>query len=284
VKEDALRILRENRREITDALRDSDALLCGTVAELARLCPQDSIPDSLPELFTAVFDTPLCSKEYALLCRRILSGVTEQSVLLRLLPEDALSEDAPGDTRTAYLRSAYTDRAFSVFSEKLGRLSAQYLSSFQAGCEEVYYGRCSYCILPIFNSDEGMLTTFSRMIAKYELKIAQVCEISLQDGDSVMQYALLRRGLNLSVPEDGILQAVVVLPDFVPAGCFFSACEALGASVQSVTTLPLPYTNERISLDIRFRINRACTAPLLCFLNTAPDSFIPYGIYSGMYS
>ena len=266
---DALSILRRNSEEVQRHQEDCSSLKQGILWELAQLCP---VPDGeLADRFSAVLDAPLCSEEFASLCRAVCGGLTDRKVLASFLLEDS-SDENPPDTRTAYLRNAYTDRAFACFSQDIHRLSAQYQTSFTAGCEEVYDGRCSYCILPIRNTEDGTLASFIRLITKYDLKIARVCDIITPDGDNTTRYALLRRGLELTVPEDGILQATLVLPRGISTGRFLCACENTGAAVESVTTLPLRYSAEITSLSICFHIDTQSTAPLLCFLSHAAES------------
>jgi len=275
MRPDALSVLGRNREEVLRQQQDCNALTDGILWEAAALCRTRDIT----EVFTSVCRAPFCSAEFAALCRLVYKNITDEEALASLLPDD-YAEESPPDTRTAYLRNAYTDRAFSAFSHHIDRLSAQYQPSFAAGCEEVYYGRCSYCILPIRSSEDGTLTSFTRMITKYDLKIARICDIPAQDGDSTMRYALLRRGLELTVPDDGILQVTLVLPNGISAGQFLSAAEATGASVESLTTLPLRYTSEIAALSICFGIGPQSTAPLLCFLAHALESCTIDGIYS----
>ena len=273
---DARRILRRNLEELRRVRRDSDALREGTLAETAAFCAGDDPVQA----FRDIYGEPLCCEEFARYCRMTAGGITSAEQLAQYLPDPASAEDIPSDTRTAYLRSAYTDRAFSSFAGEIHRLSAQYQSSFQASCEEVYYGRCSYCILPIRNSEDGVLTSFTRMITKYDLKIARVCDVATQDGDSTMRYALLRRGLDLHAPQDGFLQTTLLLPAEISVGTFLRAAEETGASAEDITTLPLRYSSDRLSLSITFRINRESTAALLMFLSAAAESCTLDGIYT----
>lgn len=270
------RILRRNLEELKPSRHAADALYEGTLAELAKF----GAGDDPAAAFREISDEPLCSVEFARFCRMTAGGITDPDRLAKFLPDSSMAEDTPPDTRTAYLRNAYTDRAFAVFSGEIHRLSAQYQTSFSAGCEEVYYGRCSYCILPIRNSEDGTLSSFTRMITKYDLKIARVCDIATQDGDSTMRYALLRRGLDLHVPQDGFLQTTLLLPGDVSIGAFLNAAEQTGAAAEDIATLPLQYTNDRTSLNITFRIDPESTAPLLLFLGAVTESCTPDGIYT----
>lgn len=273
---DALSVLRRNLASIAEDEAICAALREGTLAEAVRFGRRTT---DAAALFRSVSGQSLCSPEFAEICRALHRGVTDPEALGALLP-DFVADDGPTDTRTAYLRNAYTDRAFAAFSRHIERLSAQYQPSFAAGCEEVYNSRCSYCILPIRNSEDGTLTSFSRMIAKYDLKIARVTDVAIQDSDVITRYALLRRGLDLHVPEKGILQATIVLPENIAPGAFFLACEYTGAHIDAVTTIPLRYTSDVASFAVCFQVDHSSAAPLLCFLSTALESCTFDGLYS----
>ena len=97
--------------------------------------------------------------------------------------------------RIVYQRSSYADSAYLRFAELLSSPRASYTHSFQGACEEVYNGLCEYCILPLENSSEGQLNTFSRLIDRYGLKIAATAEIVASDGLRSTRFALLRKNL-----------------------------------------------------------------------------------------
>ncbi len=93
----------------------------------------------------------------------------------------------------AYQRSSYTDDAYLRFAKLIHAPRARYAHSFSALCEDVYNGFCEYCILPLESTSEGQLTGFSRLIDRYELKIAATCDIPANDGHRSTRFALLRR-------------------------------------------------------------------------------------------
>ena len=270
--EQKLSVLRRNLGELAQGAGELTVLTDGQLAELARL----TSPENAARDFRAVCGEALVSVPFARLCRILLSGSADAAPLL---PE-SVSTEPPANTRTAYLRNAYADRAFAAFSRGIERLSAQYASSFSAACEEVYYDRCCYCILPLESSEDGLLSSFSRMIGKYDLKIARVTDVPMQNGDTVMRYALLKRGMETVIPERGYLQATFVLPHEIPCGAFLAACEESGASVTRVTTVPLPYTSAPASFTVCFRTERRSAAPLLLFLREALESYTPDGLFA----
>ena len=272
--EQPLHILRRNWRELSRQSGALAVLTDGQLAELARLTDAASAA----QRFRAVCAEPLASASFARLCRLMLAGETDAAPYF---PE-SVSTEPPPNARTAYLRNAYADRAFAAFSQKIDRLAAQYASSFSAACEEVYYDRCSYCILPLQSTEDGLLTSFTRMIAKYDLKIALVTDVPMQDGDATMRYTLLKRGMETRIPETGYLQATFVLPRKIPCGAFLAACEACGASLDRVTTVPLHYTSDLASLTVCFRVDRSSAAPLLLFLRETLESYTPDGLFASV--
>ena len=96
--------------------------------------------------------------------------------------------------RITYQRNSYTDQAYQQFSSLLSEARASYTHSFSSVCEEVYNGFSEYCILPVENSAEGRLSSFARLIARYELKLAATCDVRVGE-DKVTRFALLRKSI-----------------------------------------------------------------------------------------
>ncbi len=94
--------------------------------------------------------------------------------------------------RISCQKNRYTDAAYERFATLLPEPRAAFAHSYRSVCEDVYNGLCEYCILPLENSTEGRLTSFSRLIAMYDMKIAAVCDVPVGD-DRVTRFALLRR-------------------------------------------------------------------------------------------
>lgn len=94
--------------------------------------------------------------------------------------------------RISYQKNSYTDAAYQRFASLLPEPRASYAHSFPTVCEDVYNGLSEYCILPLENSAEGRLNSFSRLIAEYDMKIAAVCGVQVGEG-RVTNFALLRK-------------------------------------------------------------------------------------------
>lgn len=112
----------------------------------------------------------------------------------RLKPSPLLFAAGEGQIggRVAFTDSLVLKNAFYEFGKTMQGLTATYVTSFTEACEDTSAGISDYCILPIENNKEGLLTGMYSLIEKYELFICGVCEID--SGDLVTKFALLCSG------------------------------------------------------------------------------------------
>lgn len=225
-----------------------------------------------------------------------------------------LQEDA--ESLVSYMKNAYSDSAFGKFGnalegkslqhalyrgrgegrfesgyqdgtraegkpEERGRLKALYGSSFREVCENVYYGRSEFCLLPVFSLSEGVLTGFCSLISKYELKTVLSCNISTQDS-GYTRFALLKKNIeytdirgktvsfDFSVPSVGGDKLSVLL----------LAADFFGMTVLSVSSTPTEYSSSAFSYDIRCMAGAdSDVCGLLCFLALEFPQYSQTGIY-----
>ena len=279
--EHVFRVLRRNAEQIAEPARRLAQIAEGERAELARWVRTDN-GERAGEAYAAVFGGALCTPEFGRYCLEAAGGITDPRLLMRWLPDAAVAEEETSDTHVAYQRNAFSDGAFDAFCARLGALSAQYQPSFNAVCEEIYYGRCGCGILPLQNSEDGLLPSVFRLIAKYDLKILFTCEVAVPERDATIRFALLRRTIYPRAPERGSMQVRVVLPEKIPVGAFLAAAEGCGVTVERLTTMPLTYTEELASLCICFSVTKQTTAPLLLFLSSVLDSYDADGIFEAI--
>ena len=281
MEEHRLRVLRENAEQLAEGIRRLSEIAEGQRAELSRLVRADG-GENAAAVYAAVFGDTLCTPEFGRFCREAVGGITEPRRLLRWLPDESASLEEAADARVAYQRNAFSDEAYTAFSARFGPLSAQYQSSFTTVCEEVYYGRSGSGILPLQNSEDGLLPSVFQLIAKYDLKIVCTCEVAVPERDATIRFALLRRTIYPHAPEVGSVQVRVVLPDEIPVGAFLAAAEGCGVGVERLTTMPLSYTEEMASLCLCFSVTRQTTAPLFLFLSSVLDSYDADGIFEAI--
>lgn len=185
------------------------------------------------------------------------------------------SEKDDSPPKAAYLQNTFSDRAYRRFSEQFERMSAVYFPGFGEVCEEVYNGGCSYAILPIHNSRDGQLVSFRRLILRYDLKISLVTDIETND-DSSMRFALLKKGIDNDRRNYLDLSLVLDNSDYAP---FLSACEALGAAVIMLSSLPLEYSDDRYGLSLQLDVRNSSRDSLLCFLEGSRIRYDIVGFY-----
>ncbi len=142
----------------------------------------------------------LATAEQAQLCRSFISALANRpDVQLSALADRMLGTSEPVEEeargKIAYQHSIYADEAFLLFSRALPLARASYTDSFAGVCEQVFDGRCEYCILPLENTQDGKLVRFYGLIEKYELKIALTCKITTSDNRHSTVFGLCRRGL-----------------------------------------------------------------------------------------
>lgn len=125
----------------------------------------------------------------AYFCKRLCFFLSEKGRLPAL--SDFFHSEPIEKENVIYVKTAISDAAFRIFGKFLKNASVSYAPSFASACEEVCYGRTSYCILPYENSDEGTLSGFMRLINKYELYPHCVCSYQTENG--VTRLALLSR-------------------------------------------------------------------------------------------
>ena len=190
----------------------------GAALEAARAC-----------LLGRLCERVLCESERlgrAVSASDLLSGVTEAE-----------------NGKIAYMRNALSDEAYRAFADTVENASVVYPSSFSAVCEEVYYGRVGYCILPYESSEEGTLSGFMRLIAKHELCPVRTCSVRTDHG--VTRFALLGRaqyGSALSGKGRRILKLTVDRPEPYTFLRLLSASGELGLTLRKTESAPVAWS------------------------------------------
>ena len=178
----------------------------------------------------------------------------------------------------AYMQNSYSDTAYRKFSSNFKRAGAVYFPGFREVCEEVYYGRCTHAIVPIYTSKDGQLLSFRKLISKYELKIVAECNVEMND-DSIMRHALLKKGV-CADSNTKYIDLSVILPDHIKAGDFIRAFEILGGNVVMINSIPLEYSDEKFTLDFILEMDNMNLSSLYLFLELSQISYDIIGLYS----
>ncbi len=156
-----------------------------------------------------------------------------------------------------YLKNPLADIAYNNFSKLLKDARVSYEESFDDVCEEVYYSRAPYCILPVENSEEGRLSGFGRLIRKYELKIILTCNVESANGKTT-RFALLKRELAVVKCSSNIIEG-----EYLEIGFNFGESQRLhevlqaanffGYRLNKVDSLPIYYSEKEYYFDVVFK-------------------------------
>ena len=273
----AANILAENARYIqTEHLRASQ--LCdGLLKETADACLASGTDPV--QMYKSVMGEDVCTPAFAKYCEYICAN-DHKATIGNFLPEGVEIGSMPDVASISYQQNQHSDRAYCRFADGMKGAQPVVHPTTAAVCEEVHYGRCSHCILPIYSSQDGIFTAFTKLMNKYDLVINAACDVTMPDGDSVMRFALLRRELALPDSDVCYVQFNAVLPETISLASLLTACEAIGAHTAEMITSPLAYTMDHISYTIRLKIARSTLSALLMLLHTVLDNYSLEGIFS----
>lgn len=272
-------IFPENFDFIKKRRADLDNLERGLFYDAAKYCAKnarDLTLDDIVEAYGAVSDGDITSS--AEFCKILADEIGNFS---KTLFSDGGAELADTDhIQIAYLKNAFSDKAYRKFSQLFPKASAAYYPGFREVCEEVYYGRCSHTILPIFSTTEGNLATFRKLISKYDLKIVCATDVVMSD-ESVMRYALLTKelpGVDKST-DLRYMEMSVVIDEGLMCGEFLRGAEILGATISSVTSYPLEYSESGSLLWLQLDVSVIDPFALLLYLECNQIRYTIIGAY-----
>ena len=177
------------------------------------------------------------------------------------------TEFSPESHRIAYIKNAISDEAYRKFSQYMKKPSVVYPTSFLAVCEEVYYGRVDYCILPYETSDEGILSGFMKLIRKFELVPSCIC--SVKGDKNVTKLALLGRGYSsdFSFTKKKYLKTTVDSVDRFSLLRLFSVAESMNLTPCKSESVPVSWNEGRYGISVTFDTNSENVVPFLLYLS-----------------
>ena len=200
----------------------------------------------------------------------------------------------PVNTKIAYVKNSYSDAAYRVFADTLTGASVTYCGNFAAVCEEVYYSRAGYCILPYETSDEGVLSSFRQLISKYELVSILTFPVQTDNGlgGRITRFALLSKGFHtiegLSDSSKTVggryLKITVDTPTGEAISDIMSAAHCNGLTHFKTESIPIAWDEEHYSCAITFSFGDADPLPFLLYLALEFPESSPESIYTSLLS
>ncbi len=292
----------EKNQIIDENLKDNDGLISTTLEKrVAHIADKVEMVIGLSkEELRNLYKTEFAFKDSRIPCltenKKYLSAVHEclnRFDKLKCIDElyhqrEKDVEEAENDTvfnsdTVSYLKNSLADIAFNNFSKLLKDPRVAYGETFSDVCEDVYYSRTPYCILPIENSDDGRMTSFCNMIRKYGLKIVLTCNVESANGKTT-GFALLKRDIEKIECKSSISDG-----EYVEIGCNFGeiirlqevlqAASYFGFNLHNVDSFPIYYSEKEYYFDIIFK-GSGDLKKLLFWLELEIPRFEIIGIYT----
>lgn len=168
--------------------------------------------------------------------------------------ESAADEDETA--KVVYLKNSLADIAYSTFSKVIKNARVVYAESFSEVCEEVYYSRAPYCILPLENSDDGRMASFANLIRKYDLKIVMTCNVE-SAVEKITKFALLKREFSVldcprSMNDGDYLEIELNLGSRGSLHNVLEAADIFGYKLCKIDSFPMQYSEKEYYFNVVF--------------------------------
>ena len=180
-------------------------------------------------------------------------------------------ESSEGDGSICYVKSLGTDTAYLAFAKRREDSRAIYCEDFTQVCEDVYYGRSTYCILPISNSKEGRLAGFRNLALKYSLITVQSVKVVLHDTETL--FALMKRDLEIPKTAENSLFEFRV-PNARGISGILAAAQAC-----NMTAVSVDMRDDPLNIDMVLRVSDDGICGFLSYMSLEYPDYIPLGIY-----
>ncbi len=186
------------------------------------------------------------------------------------------TDAAEGET-VSYVRSAVADDAYLTFASSMTTPKVLYAHEFTEACENVYYDRSAYCLLPVENTSDGRLAGFRSLILKYGLKIASVCRVKAPLAEEETVFALLKKSLSFETGGTRYFEFQVTAEDLLS---LLFAAEACGMKLCGIASV----AGNHSRYDLVMQIAEDGFCGFLSLLHLEYPDFSPLGIYTELNS
>lgn len=268
-----LNIIKERQRAVETQRR-----VC--VEELSRrICADRERTD--PKEIYARFKERLPDyqrEDLMILCQHLFSPAAPSA--LEHEPSNAsLSADARATI--ALVHNPYNQAAYQSFASGIIGAKAYPVPSFSDACEDVFDGRCEFCILPIENAQDGRLFSFYGMIDRYDLRICAITEVETESNTGTIFYALVGKTLPDRIPKGARwhLEGMIVEQAGTLPSELFGLTKFFGAHICKLDTLPLPYNDHSQRFYFRIRLAKHHAEAVHFYLSQRYNRYTNIGLY-----
>lgn len=223
------------------------------------------------------------SLDRTVFCELLLRALRERSIVIGEV--DFLPSSSAPET-FVYVRNAYADEAYDVFSQDFRDPRVSYARDFKEAVGRVVDGSVTYVLLPLEERGGNRIQTVAQLIFANELKINSVTPVFGFDGNADMKYAIASR--HFTVPrrrqsDDRYLEIRLAQDASLTLASLLSVSEYFGHSLYRVSSVGFDTEDgTRQFFSVVLRDDGRDFTDLLVYLTLFTDSYTPVGIYKNL--
>ena len=246
------------------------SIVHGQAEELARLCSGKRLSEAqVGKIFCSAFSAPFLSEGFLKFCLYLAKFDSVENIQYSDLRKD--------NATVSYLKNNYSGEAYKRFSSFIAA-EPEPVSDFNSVCESVYSGSSSYAIVPLFNTNDGLMVSLYRMIQRYELKAVLSSDVMMGDGTTETKFMLFSKRLH---PRSDFNRMLVSFTNDIDSSLpgLLHACAPFGIKFKFINTLPLEYTDDRREVILDIELGDFNKNAFSLFLKTALPDINIIGMY-----
>lgn len=185
-----------------------------------------------------------------------------------------------------YVKNAYADEAYEVFSSDFSDPRVGYSPSFKHAVKRVLDGEVGYCLLPLEERGGVRLAAVTELLSDNDLKINAVTPVFGFSGEAELRYALVSRTFRVPPPaagDDRYLEIRFSETDGRMLSGLLCAARRYGASLYRIHTATRRERGEACSFyTVVLRTEEKSFLPLLVYLTLFVPTYTPVGLYTDL--
>lgn len=250
----------------------------------ASLSESECHPDALSSSreFLTHYLSLLSGLDGALISRLLISRLSEKGI--NVTERDLLSGGAIPET-FVYVKNAFADEAYDVFSQDFKDPRVKYCKDFKEGLSMVASGEVGYCLLPLEDSG-SRIQSVQELIFKGDFRIGAVTPVFGFDGTADMIYCLACADYHypdFSLEDDRYLELRVSRESDTALSHILTVSESFGHLVYRVNSVKLVTEDgERSYYSVLLRDGGEGFVTLLAYLLLFSEDCTPLGIYKNL--
>ena len=260
--------------EALSVIADSLSFGSYNLSELNSSDNSDSLTSSLRTL--SMIDKAIFTSLY----------ISELHKLGVRLPESEFLDEGNGKETFTYVRNAFSDEAYDVFSQDFADPRLKYSASFKECVSLIEAGEATYCLLPLEERGGVRLPSIAELIFRNDLKINAVTPVFGPDGTADMKYALVSK--HFTIPkrnrlDDRYLELRLGAEQSFSLGELLFVLDYFSMSVYRVNTISFDSEGETDTYySLVIRDGKDGFTPLLTYLSLFCEDFVPMGVYKNL--